>query len=114
QGRCFFEEVLRENIDWGRPEQGQLILARKRPRKTAPDGRCRTRIITQGVVPSLHVYYKNTHLQQYPKPTNGSSAVASPNGTTHAPQNPPRWRLTSPDSKSLRTLTSLKTWPLET
>ena len=52
QGRCFFEEVLRENIDWGRPEQGQLILARKRPRKTAPDGRCRTRIITQGVVPS--------------------------------------------------------------
>jgi len=67
QGRCFFEEVLRENIDWGRPEQGQLILARKRPRKTAPDGRCRTRIIPQGVVPSLHVYYKNTHLQQYPK-----------------------------------------------
>jgi hypothetical protein len=36
-------------------------------RKTATDGRCRTRIITEGVVPSLHVYYKNTHLKQYHK-----------------------------------------------
>jgi len=36
-------------------------------RKTATDGRCRTRIVTQGVVPSLHVYYKNTHLKQYHK-----------------------------------------------
>ncbi len=36
-------------------------------RKTATDGRCRTRIITEGVVPSLHVYDKNTHLKQYHK-----------------------------------------------
>jgi hypothetical protein len=66
-GRCFFEEVIRENIDLGRPEQVQLIFAKKMQRKTATDGRCRTRIITEGVVPSLHVYYKNTHLKQYHK-----------------------------------------------
>jgi hypothetical protein len=66
-GRCFFEEVIRENIDLGRPEQVQLIFGRKLQRKTATDGRCRTRIITEGVVPSLHVYYKNTHLKQYHK-----------------------------------------------
>jgi len=66
-GRCFFEEVIRENIDWGRPEQVQLIFARKMQKKTATDGRCRTRIVTEGVVPSLHVYYKNTHLKQYHK-----------------------------------------------
>jgi len=66
-GRCFFEEVIRENIDLGRPEQVQLIFARKRQRKTATDGRCRTRLITEGVVPSQHVYYKNTHLKQYHK-----------------------------------------------
>ncbi|MGO8698457.1 MAG: hypothetical protein ACLQVY_12140 [Limisphaerales bacterium] len=54
-GRCFFEEVIRENIDWGRPEQVQLIFARKMQRKTATDGRCRTRLITEGVGPSLHV-----------------------------------------------------------
>jgi len=66
-GRCFFEEVIRENIDLGRPEQVQLIFARRMQRKTATDGRCRTRMITEGVVPSLHVYYKNTHLKQYHK-----------------------------------------------
>jgi hypothetical protein len=66
-GRCFFEEVIRENIDLGRPQQVQLIFGRKMQRKTATDGRCRTRIITEGVVPSLHVYYKNTHLKQYHK-----------------------------------------------
>src|SRR5256712_8261904 len=70
-GRCFFEEVIRENIDWGRPEQVQLIFARKLQRKTATDGRCRTRVITQGVVPSLHLYYKNTHLKQYHKEGRG-------------------------------------------
>ena len=67
RGRCFFEEVIRENIDLGRPEQVQLIFERKMQRKTATDGRCRTRIITEGVSPSLHVYYKNTHLKQYHK-----------------------------------------------
>jgi hypothetical protein len=66
-GRCFFEEVIRENVDLGRPEQVQLIFDRKMQRKTAADGRCRTRIITEGVTPSLHVYYKNTHLKQYHK-----------------------------------------------
>jgi len=66
-GREFFEEVIRENIDLGRPETVQLIFARKMQRKTATDGRCRTRIVTDGVIPSLHVYYKNTHLKQYHK-----------------------------------------------
>jgi hypothetical protein len=66
-GRCFFEQVLRENIDLGRPEQVQLIFGRKLQRKTVARGRCRTRILTEGVTPSLHVYYKNTHLKQYHK-----------------------------------------------
>src|SRR5664279_238231 len=46
--------------------------------------------------------------------TSASCAVASPNCTTHAPQHPPHWRLTSPNSKQPWTLTSLKRWPLET
>jgi len=49
----------------------QLIFARTMQRKTATDGRCRTRIITEGVAPSLHVYYKNTHLKQYHKEGRG-------------------------------------------
>jgi hypothetical protein len=64
-GRQFFEQVIRENLDLGRPEQVQLIFQRRLPRKRAAS--LRTRIITQDVTPSLHVYYKNTHIKQYHK-----------------------------------------------
>jgi hypothetical protein len=66
-GRIFFEEVIRENIDLGRPEQVQLIFGRKLRKSTVAGRRCRTRIITEGVIPSLHVYYKDTHQKQYYK-----------------------------------------------
>jgi hypothetical protein len=64
-GRLFFEQVIRENLDLGRPEQVQLIFARRITRRTP--GRMRTRILTQGVTPSLHLYYKNTRIKQYHK-----------------------------------------------
>lgn len=74
-GREFFEQVIRENIDLGRPEKVQLIFARRMRKATAEDGRCRTRVITRGVVPSLHVYYKNTHLKQYHKSVGRGAAL---------------------------------------
>ena len=64
-GRVFFEEVIRENPDIGRPSQVQLIFDRRINKKTP--GRFRTRVITEGVVPSLHVDYKNTRIKQYHK-----------------------------------------------
>jgi hypothetical protein len=66
-GRCFFEEIIRENIDLGRPKQVQLIFSRKLKKPIVAEGRCRTRITNQGVIPSLHIYYKNTHSKQYHK-----------------------------------------------
>jgi hypothetical protein len=64
-GRVFFEEVIRENLDIGRPGQVQLIFDRRVSRRTP--GRFRTRVITDGVIPSLHVDYKNTRIKQYHK-----------------------------------------------
>lgn len=64
-GRVFFEEVIRENLDLGRPSQVQLIFDRRVSKQTP--GRFRTRVITNGVVPSLHVDYKNTRIKQYHK-----------------------------------------------
>jgi hypothetical protein len=64
-GRMFFEEVIRENLDIRRPSQVQLIFDR-RVNKTTP-GRFRTRVITKGVIASLHVDYKNTGIKQYHK-----------------------------------------------
>ena len=64
-GRGFFEEVMRENLDLGRPDQMQLIFNRRVTRQTP--GRFRTRILTEGVVPSLHVDYKKSRIKQYHK-----------------------------------------------
>jgi hypothetical protein len=64
-GRIFFEEVIRENLDIGRPDQVQLIFDRRVTRRTP--GKFRTRVITDGIVPSLHVDYKNSRIEQYHK-----------------------------------------------
>jgi hypothetical protein len=38
-GRGFFAQVIRENLDLGRPEQVQLMFCRKLQRKTVAGGR---------------------------------------------------------------------------
>lgn len=62
-GRQLFEEVIRENIDLGRPEKVSLIFARRTTKRTP--GRFSTRVITQGVTPTLHVSYKTSKIKQY-------------------------------------------------
>ena len=68
-GRVFFEQVIRDNLGAGRPDQVSLIfglrLMRSGPRATP--GRFRTRVITSGVTPSLHVDYKHATIKQYHK-----------------------------------------------
>jgi hypothetical protein len=64
-GRIFFEDVIRENLDIGRPKHVQLIFDRG-VTKTTP-GSFRTRVITDGVIPSLHIDYKGTRIKQYHK-----------------------------------------------
>src|SRR4051795_1585373 len=64
-GRIFFEQVIRENLDIGRPKQVQLIFNRWVTKRSP--GTFRTRVITDGVVPSLHVDYKGTRIKQYHK-----------------------------------------------
>jgi hypothetical protein len=64
-GRIFFEQVIRDNLDLGRPDRVQLIFARQVRRNTP--GRFRTRVITQHVTPSLYVDYKHTTIKQYHK-----------------------------------------------
>jgi hypothetical protein len=66
-GRILFEEVIRENLDLGRPSQVQLIFGRRVHKQTQGRYRFRTRVITQGVVPSLYVDYKHARIKQYHK-----------------------------------------------
>jgi len=64
-GRVFFEDVIRQNLDLGRPDQVHLIFNRRISRCTP--SRFRTRVITQGVTPSLYVDYKRSRIKQYHK-----------------------------------------------
>jgi hypothetical protein len=68
-GRVFFEQVIRDNLDIGRPDQVGLVFDRRifRGRQKPTPGRFRTRVITEGVTPSLHVDYKHTTIKQYHK-----------------------------------------------
>ena len=68
-GRIFFDQLIRDNLDLGRPDRVSLIFDRKivRRGKRATPGRFRTRVITEGVTPSLHVDYKNSKIKQYHK-----------------------------------------------
>jgi len=68
-GRIFFEQLIRDNLDIGRPDRVGLIFGRRvqRGRKHPTPGRFRTRVITQDVTPSLHIDYKNSKIKQYHK-----------------------------------------------
>jgi hypothetical protein len=68
-GRIFFEHVIRDNLDIGRADKVGLIFDRRirGGRKQPTPSRFRTRVITDGVTPSLHADYKHTTVKQYHK-----------------------------------------------
>jgi hypothetical protein len=68
-GRIFFDQLIRDNLDLGRPDRVSLIFDRRiiRKGKRATPGRFRTRVITDGVAPSLHIDYKHSKIKQYHK-----------------------------------------------
>ena len=68
-GRILFEEIIRENLDLGRPDQVGLVFDRRIIRKGRhpTPGRFRTRVLTAGVTPSLHIDYKHSKIKQYHK-----------------------------------------------
>ena len=68
-GRVFFEQMIRDNLDIGRPDKVGLVFDRQihHGRKKPTPGRFRTRIISSDVIPSVHIDYKATTVKQYHK-----------------------------------------------
>lgn len=62
-GRAFFEGVIRDHLDVGRPEQVALIFHRRVSKQTP--GTFRTKVITRGVDPQLCCYYRSSRMKQY-------------------------------------------------
>jgi hypothetical protein len=51
-----------DRLSPGRPDMVQLIFDRRATKRTP--GRFRTRVLTDGVLPSRHVDYKNSRIKQ--------------------------------------------------
>lgn len=66
-GRAFFEGLIRDHLDLGRPDQVSLVFGRTirlaGPRPTP--GTFRTSVITRGVDPEITCYYKSSRIKQY-------------------------------------------------
>ncbi len=62
-GRQWFESVIRDHLDIGRPDQISLVFGRRINSRTK--GTFRTRVITKGVDPTLTGYYKSSRIKQY-------------------------------------------------
>jgi hypothetical protein len=63
--RAFFDAVIAENVGLGRPSEVSLVFDRRVQRNTP--GRFRTRVVTEGVDPTLSITYKSSRVKQYLK-----------------------------------------------
>jgi hypothetical protein len=66
-GRAFFEGLIRDHLDLGRPDQVSLIFGRNiRLAGSRPTpGTFRTKVITRGVDPEITCHYKSSRIKQY-------------------------------------------------
>jgi hypothetical protein len=67
--RGFFEALVADNLDIGRPEQVELIFSRHPTRRGRPSGQKRfsTWIVTQGTQVTMNAVYKHSRIKQYLK-----------------------------------------------
>jgi hypothetical protein len=65
QGWALVENLIRDNLDLGRPDRVSLIFERKVTKATP--GEFHTRVLREGVQPTLRIHYKHSALKQYLK-----------------------------------------------
>ena len=68
-GRIFFEQLIRDNLDIGRPDKVNIVFGRaiRQRGKFRTPGTFRTQVITNGACPFLYLFYKKTQVKQYLK-----------------------------------------------
>jgi hypothetical protein len=62
-GRAFFEGLIRDHLDVGRPSLVSVIFGRRVDRRTP--GTFQTKVITKGVEPEVCCYYRSSRIKQY-------------------------------------------------
>jgi hypothetical protein len=65
QARAFFEALVADNLDLGRPDEVKLIFDRRIQRNTP--GTFATKVVTRGVEVAVNVFYQHSRIKQYLK-----------------------------------------------
>jgi hypothetical protein len=65
RARAFFEALVADNLDLGRPDEVKVIFGR-RIRKDTP-GSFATKVVTRGVEVAVNVFYRHSRIKQYLK-----------------------------------------------
>jgi hypothetical protein len=68
--RSFFEALVADNLDIGRPEQVELIFSRHPVRRGRPPSVqkvFKTKVVTRGVDVTINAFYKHSRIKQYLK-----------------------------------------------
>jgi len=65
RGRAFFEALVADNLDLGRPDEVALIFDRRVQANTP--GTFSTRVVTRGTEVTVNVFYKHSRIKQYLK-----------------------------------------------
>ena len=63
QGRALMECLIRDNLDLGRPDRVSLLFDRRVTKRTPSE--FHTRVLREGVLPSIRIRYKHSALKQY-------------------------------------------------
>jgi hypothetical protein len=64
-GRVFFEQLIRDNLDIGRPDKVSIMFGRtiRQRGKGRTPGIFRTQVTTSGACPYLYLFYKKTQVK---------------------------------------------------
>src|SRR3954451_21186355 len=65
--RGFFEALVADNLDIGRPEVVELIFKRGQPKGRKAAGTFKTRIVTDGTEVTVNAFYRHSRIKQYLK-----------------------------------------------
>ncbi len=65
RARAFFEALVTDNLDLGRPDEVQLIFGRKLYSNT--ESQFSTKVVTRGVDVIVNVFYKHSRIKEYLK-----------------------------------------------
>jgi hypothetical protein len=67
QARSFFEALVADNLDIGRPEVIELIFRRGQPRGRPAAGEFKTKLVSYGTEVNVNAFYRHSRIKQYLK-----------------------------------------------